>query len=363
MSIFVVALRSVEWCNYANSSKGFACKHVARSEVDRPRRLFVSARAFNAPGVFRDRGPACEAAHAIVLSLDEKSQIQALDRTQPGLPMKKGRAGTMTHDYKRNGTTTLFAALDVLEGKVIGRCMQRHRHQEFIRFLKAIDAEVPAGKSVHVILDNYATHKHPAVFAWLTRHKRFTFHFTPTSCSWLNAVEGYFAKLFKQRLKRGVFRSVAELRSAIKRFIEETNQMPKPFVWTADPNKIIAAVRRGHQMLDSIPWFMQGHLFDHAPTTGGGPWVRERMVSQRTGIDNFVIFTEPNPGCRRASEKWENEAREPDRGCFLPLELENRWIEFGARQKRQQDRARTGEKLYPDVIGVEHSRANDGTDY
>ena len=191
-------------------------------------------------------------AHAIVLSFDEKSQIQALDRTQPGLPMKKGRAGTMTHDYKRHGTTTLFAALDVLEGKVIGRCMQRHRHQEFIRFLNTIEAEVPAGKVVHVILDNYAAHKHPKVRAWLGRHERFVFHFTPTSCSWLNAVEGYFAKLVKQRLKRGVFRSVVDLQAAINRFIDETNQMPKPFTWTADPDKIIAAVKRGHQVLDSI---------------------------------------------------------------------------------------------------------------
>ena len=166
--------------------------------------------------------------------------------------MKKGRAGTMTHDDKRNGTTTLSAALDVLEGKVIGRCMQRHRHEEFIRFLNAINAEVPAGKSVHVILDNYATHKHPQVIAWLARHKRFTFHFTPTSCSWLNAAEGYFAKLSKQRLKRGVFRSGVELKAAIKRFIEETNKLPRPFVWTADPDKIIAAVKRGHQLLDSI---------------------------------------------------------------------------------------------------------------
>lgn len=190
--------------------------------------------------------------HAIVLSVDEKSQIQALDRTQPGLPMKKGRAGTMTHDYKRNGTTTLFAAFDVLEGKVIGRCMQRHRHQEFIRFLNTIDAEVPAKKAVHVVLDNYATHKHPEVLAWLARHKRFTFHFTPTSCSWLNAVEGYFAKLSRRRLKRGVFKSVADLQAAISRFVAETNENPKPFVWTKDPNKIIAAVKRGHQMLDSI---------------------------------------------------------------------------------------------------------------
>lgn len=191
-------------------------------------------------------------AHAIVLSVDEKSQIQALDRTQPGLPLKKGRAGTMTHDYKRHGTTTLFAALDVLEGKVIGRCMQRHRHQEFIRFLNAIEAEVPPGKVVHAILDNYAVHKHPKVRAWLDRHPRFTFHFVPTSCSWLNAVEGFFAKLSKRRLKRGVFHSIVDLQTAINRFVEQTNQSPKPFTWTADPDKIIAAVKRGHQVLDSI---------------------------------------------------------------------------------------------------------------
>jgi transposase len=191
-------------------------------------------------------------AHAIVLSFDEKSQIQALDRTQPGLPMKKGRLGTMTHDYKRHGTTTLFAALDVLEGKVIGRCMQRHRHQEFIRFLNLIEAEVPAGKIVHVILDNYAAHKHPKVHAWLARHPRFVFHFTPTSASWLNAVEGYFAKLTNRRLKRGAFRSVVDLQAAINRFIADTNDDPKPFVWTADPDKIIAAVRRGHHVLDSV---------------------------------------------------------------------------------------------------------------
>jgi transposase len=133
-------------------------------------------------------------AHAIVLSVDEKSQIQALDRTQPGLPLKPGRCGTMTHDDKRNGTTTLFAALDVLDGRVIGRCMQRHRHQEFIRFLNTIEAEVPAGKLIHVILDNYGSHKHPKVRAWLGRHPRFAFHYTPKSASWLNAVEGFFAK-------------------------------------------------------------------------------------------------------------------------------------------------------------------------
>ena len=191
-------------------------------------------------------------AHAVVLSVDEKSQIQALDRTQPGLPMKPGRAGTMTHDYKRNGTTTLFAALNVLDGTVIGRNMQRHRHQEFIRFLNAIEAQVPARKEIRAIVDNYATHKHPKVRRWLARHPRWTFHFTPTSASWLNAVEGFFAKLTRQRLKRGVFRSVADLEAAINCFVAETNVDPKPFTWIANPNKIIAAVRRGHQVLDSI---------------------------------------------------------------------------------------------------------------
>ncbi len=191
-------------------------------------------------------------AHAIVLSVDEKSQIQALDRSQPGLPMKPGRAGTMTHDYKRHGTTTLFAALNVLDGTVIGQNMQRHRHQEFIRFLNAIERQTPSGKMIHLILDNYATHKHSKVRAWLQRHPRFVFHFTPTSCSWLNAVEGFFAKLARRRLKRGVFHSVADLQAAINRFIDERNQKPKPFVWTADPDKIIAAVKRGYQALDSI---------------------------------------------------------------------------------------------------------------
>jgi transposase len=190
--------------------------------------------------------------HAVVISIDEKSQIQALDRTQPGLPLKPGRCGTMTHDYKRNGTTTLFAALDVLDGKVIGRCMQRHRHQEFIRFLNTIEAEIPAGKIIHVILDNYGPHKHPKTRAWLARHPRFVFHYTPTSASWLNAVEGFFAKLGKRRLKRGVFCSIVDLQAAINRFLRETNDDPKPFVWTADPDKIIAAVRRGHQALDSF---------------------------------------------------------------------------------------------------------------
>ena len=190
--------------------------------------------------------------HAIVLSVDEKSQIQALDRTQPGLPMKKGRAGTITHDYKRHGVTTLFAALDVLEGKVIGQCMKRHRHQEFIRFLNVIDAKVAKTKPVHVIVDNYAAHKHPKVLEWIENHPRFVFHFTPTSASWLNAVESFFAKLTKKRLKRGVFRSLQELKDAIHRFLDDTNANPKPFTWTKDPNKIIAAVKRGHQSLNSI---------------------------------------------------------------------------------------------------------------
>ncbi len=191
-------------------------------------------------------------AHAVVLSVDEKSQIQALDRTQPGLPIKPGRLGTMTHDYKRHGTTTLFAALNVLEGTLIGRCMARHRHQEFIRFLNAIERAVPAGKVIHVILDNYATHKHPKVRTWLARHPRFVFHFTPTSGSWLNAVETFFATLTRRRLKRGVFRSIVELQAAINRFIEAHNHDPKPFVWTADPERILHSVQRGNQTLETI---------------------------------------------------------------------------------------------------------------
>jgi transposase len=192
-------------------------------------------------------------AHAVVLSVDEKSQIQALDRTQPGLPLKKGRGPTMTHDYKRHGTTTLFAALNVLDGTVISQNMARHRHQEFIRFLNQIERDVPAGKVIHVILDNYCTHKHAKVQAWLARHPRWTFHFIPTSSSWLNAVEGFFAKLTRRRLKHGVFHSVVDLQAAINRFIAEHNDADaKPFVWRADPDEIIAARNRGFQMLDSI---------------------------------------------------------------------------------------------------------------
>jgi transposase len=176
-------------------------------------------------------------AHAVLLSVDEKSQIQALDRTQPGLPLKKGRAGTMTHDYKRNGTTALLAAMNVLDGTVIGRNMQRYRHQEFIRFLNAVEREVPAGKTIHAVFDNYAAHKHPTVRRWLARHPRWTFHFTPTSASSLNAVESFFAVLTKRRLNRGVFRSVADLQAAINRFPDDHNAQSKPFQWVADPTK------------------------------------------------------------------------------------------------------------------------------
>ena len=176
--------------------------------------------------------------HAVVLSLDEKSQIQALDRTQPGLPLKPGKCGTMTHDYVRHGTTTLFAALNVLDGTVVGRCMQRHRHQEFLRFLNAVEAVVPAGKLIHCILDNYATHKHPKVLAWLARHPRWTFHFTPTAGSWLNAVETFFSALTRRRLRRGVFRSIVELQEAINRYIADHNDDPAPFVWTKTADQI-----------------------------------------------------------------------------------------------------------------------------
>src|ERR1700678_4262572 len=181
-------------------------------------------------------------AHAVVLSVDEKSQIQALDRTQPGLPMKRGRAGTMTHDYKRHGTTTLFAALNVLDGRVIGRCMQQHRHEEFIRFLNAVERAVPAGKLIEAVVDNYATHKHPRVKAWLERHPRWTFHFTPTSGSWLNAVENFFSVLTRKRTRPGSSHSLIDLQAAIKRYLAEHNAEPKPFVWKASAASILAKI-------------------------------------------------------------------------------------------------------------------------
>ena len=183
-------------------------------------------------------------AHALVLSVDEKSQIQALDRTQPGLPMKKGRCGTLTHDYKRNGTTTLFAALNVLEGTVLKRCQARHRHQEFLAFVKQIDQETPPELELHLILDNYGTHKHPRVEAWRAHHPRFHFHFIPTSSSWLNLVERWFRDLTQTRLRRGVFRSVAELEGAIADYVNLHNADPKPFVWTATADSILAKVER-----------------------------------------------------------------------------------------------------------------------
>ncbi|MCW6512410.1 IS630 family transposase [Lichenifustis flavocetrariae] len=188
---------------------------------------------------------------ALVLSVDEKSQIQALDRTQPGLPLKKGRAGTMTHDYKRHGTTTLFAALNVLNGTVIGRCLPRHRHQEFLRFLETIDEQTEAALDLHLIVDNYATHKHPEVMAWLERHPRFHLHFTPTSSSWLNLIERFFAEITRKRIRRGVFRSLLDLEVAIYRYLANHNEHPKPFVWTAKPVDILDKVKRGKQALES----------------------------------------------------------------------------------------------------------------
>jgi transposase len=182
--------------------------------------------------------------HALVLSIDEKSQIQALDRTQPGLPLKPGKAGTITHDYVRNGTTTLFAALNVLEGTVVGRCMQRHRHQELLRFLNTIERAVPAGKVIHAILDNYGSHKHPKVKAWLARHPRWTFHFTPKSGSWLSAVETFFSALTRRRIRRGSFHSIVDLQAAINRYIAEHNDDPKPFIWTKTADQTLAKLNR-----------------------------------------------------------------------------------------------------------------------
>lgn len=190
--------------------------------------------------------------HALVLCCDEKSQIQALDRTQPGLPMKKGRCGTMTHDYKRNGTTTLFAALELAEGRLIGTCMPRHRHQEWIKFLRQIDKETPSGLDLHLIVDNYATHKHPKVKAWLKRHRRFHLHFTPTSTSWLNLVERWFREITDKRIRRGVFKSVKELVATIMEYIQQHNADPQTFVWTAKADQILAKVSRARRRLDKM---------------------------------------------------------------------------------------------------------------
>ena len=189
--------------------------------------------------------------HALVLCCDEKSQVQALDRTQPGLPLKKGRAATMTHDYKRNGTTTLFAALNILDGKVIGQCQQHHTHAEWLKFLNKIDRSTPKDKTLHLIADNYATHKHPTVQAWLAQHPRFVMHFTPTSASWLNMVQRFFRDITTERLRRGVFASVPELVGAIDEYIAHHNTRPKPFIWTKSARDILQKVMRANRRLSS----------------------------------------------------------------------------------------------------------------
>ncbi len=185
--------------------------------------------------------------HAIVLSVDEKSQIQALDRSQPGLPLKKGRCGTMTHDYKRQGTTTLFAALNTLDGSVLATCMRRHRHVEWLRFLRLIEQSVPAPKQIHIIADNYAAHKHPKVRRWISRHPRVKVHFTPTGSSWLNMVERFFRDLTTNRLRRGVFTSVQDLELALHHYVRLHNQSPKPFIWTKTATDILQKVTRARQ--------------------------------------------------------------------------------------------------------------------
>ena len=188
---------------------------------------------------------------AVVLCVDEKSQIQALDRTQPSLPMKRGRAGTMTHDYKRNGTTTLFAALNHLDGTVIGRCLPRHRHGEFLKFLRVLDREFPKSLTLHLIVDNYGTHNHPNVRAWLEKHPRFNLHFTPTSSSWLNLVERWFRELTQKAIRRGVFTSVPDLIDAIQGYLDAYNEDPKPFVWSATVDSIIERVNRCKAILEA----------------------------------------------------------------------------------------------------------------
>ena len=190
--------------------------------------------------------------HAQVLCCDEKSQIQALDRTQPGLPIKKGRCGTMTHDYKRNGTTTLFAAMELVEGKLIGTCMQRHRHQEWLKFLKLIDAQTPADLDLHLIADNYFTHKTPQVQRWLKKHPRFHMHFIPTSSSWLNLVERWFREITDKRIRRGVFRNVQQLIDAVMDYVEHHNENPTAFIWTAKIENILAKIGRARAVLNNV---------------------------------------------------------------------------------------------------------------
>jgi len=190
--------------------------------------------------------------HSLIFSLDEKTQIQALDRTQLPLPLTRGHAQTVTHDYKRNGTTSLFAALDILKGEVIGTCLKRHRHQEFIKFLKQIDKAVEKDLEIHCIVDNYSTHKHPKVKEWLKKHPRFHFHFIPTSSSWLNLVERWFGEITRKRIRRGTFHSVPELVAAIEEYIKHNNAHPKPFVWTKTADEIITKVNRGKAILKTL---------------------------------------------------------------------------------------------------------------
>jgi transposase len=189
---------------------------------------------------------------ALVLCVDEKSQVQALDRTQPGLPMKKGRCGTMTHDYKRHGTTSLFAALNVLDGTVIGTCYPRHRNVEFLKFLRQVDRETPQGLALHLVLDNYGTHNHPNVKEWLKKRPRFHLHFTPTSSSWLNLVERWFGEITRKRIRRGVFKSVPELVAAIEDFIQVNNKTPKPFAWTQKVDQILDKVSHCKAAIETL---------------------------------------------------------------------------------------------------------------
>lgn len=190
--------------------------------------------------------------NVVVLCVDEKSQIQALDRTQPGLPLKPGRCGTFTHDYKRHGTTTLFAALQLVEGRIIGECYPRHRHQEFLRFLRLLDAEFPKTTTLHLILDNYGTHGHERVRRWLAKHPRFFLHFIPTNSSWLNLVERWFGELSQKAVRRGTFRSVTDLEGAIKEFMEAWNANPAPLAWTATVESILEKLARCRRPLEQV---------------------------------------------------------------------------------------------------------------
>ena len=231
---------------------------------------------------------------ALVFSVDEKSQIQALDRTQPGLPMKKGKAGTMTHDYKRHGTTTLFAALNVATGKMIGQCMKRHRHQEWLKFLRRIDAETLSHLDVHLIADNYATHKHPKVKAWLERHRRFHMHFTPTSSSWLNQVERFFGLITGDRIRCGVFKSVAELEAAIHEYLEHHNADPKPFIWTKSATDILDKVARGRQASES----RYTSRPERSPRNLGCCWFSETPSPEQIVFDLLDRFLSRKPMAR-----------------------------------------------------------------